>query len=546
MSQVMLNGTPTHLRLPMRFTILFLISFVVLLTQASAAASLQAKDPMVQKALGRIAEVEAAEVNLTAGDAKGAATLKNKLGWATKRLNAVVQQGTAEWKSAKKRHDAVLAKIEVKAKAPAPKPAPGKKPPGKTPHAKNPPAGTPPKPAPAPPAFDYEKLVSLNKAVNQEFENTKILQFKHFMDANRVGGMRKAIAKFKAQIAAYPANDANVKIVSGNIQNLENLVNMGTDRIVQDTKTAPDINARLDKLFDKYSNKTAPSRIEKPYSEPQVRAWARELQYRLTVALPADIEWLKSVSNNVVVGSNRFGSVDSNLRLSVQRRLEESRKYVVEVMDGEAQGGIEAAEWILETDPKDKNQVLQRVLGKGAFDENLLRLREGEHAVKMAAIIDEELARAEHPDRKAQAKTMQDAIAHLQALVRLTLSEVRMPKAASTDEKLLKVAAATLAKEKYEIAGWKALVINSDIREEVRREAWFDPGTVRSTITFYDYKWKQFQVTTVEKVGDEYWLFANTLKFYESGDRTTPVGEWILSRRMELTPILEENIGKAK
>ncbi len=531
----------------MRFTFLLLVSLLVLLTQASASALPQAKDPMVKKALGRIAEVEAAEGNLAAGDAKAAATLKNKLGWATKRLNAVVQQGTAEFKSAKKRHDAVLAKINAKAKAPAPKPKgnpPGKTPAGRKPPVKTPAGKTPPKPAT--PAFDYDKLVALNKSVNQEFENTKLLQFKHFMDTNRVNGMRKSIAKFREKISVYPAGDPNVKVVTSNIDNLENLVNMGTDRIVQDTKTAPAINARLDKLFDKYSDENAPSRIEKPYSENQVRAWARELQYRLTVALPADMEWLKSVSSNVVVGSNRFGSVDSNLRISVQSGLELSRKHVVERMDGEAANGIEAAEWILETDPKDRNQVLQRVLGKGAFDENMVRLRDAALAIEMAKVIDEELARAEHPDREAQAKIVQNAIVHLKSLVRSTLSEVRMPKAASTDEKLLKIAAETLAKKKYEIAGWKGLVINSDIREEVRREAWLDPGTVRSTITFYDYKWKQFQVTTAEKVGDEYWLFSNTLKYYESGDRTTPVGEWILSRRMELTPILEENIGKAK
>lgn len=544
----MLEAPSFSLPTVMRFTLLLLVGLLVLLTHASAGPISQAKDPMVQKALGRIAEVEAREAGLSAGDAKGAATLKNKLGWATKRLNAVVQQGTAEWKAAKKRHDAVLVKIDAKAKAPAPKPStnppktpPAKTPPGSAPSGK-PPTSNPPKPAPAPPAFDYEKLVALNKAVNQEFENTKLLQFKHFMDANRVNGMRKAVAKFRQQVAAYPAADANVKVVTSNIDNLENLVTMGTDRIVEDTKTAPEISARLDGLVAKYSDKNAPSRIEKPYTEAQVRAWARDLQYRLTVALPADLEWLQGVSGNVVVGSNRFGSVDSSLRVSVQRGLEGSRKHIVERLDGDAALGVEAAEWILETDPTDKNQVLQRVLGKGAFDENLLRLRDGEHAVQMASVIDEELARKDHPDRKAQTKTMQEAIKHLQGLVRLTLSEVRLPKAASTDAGLLKIAAETLGRDKYEVAGWKALVINSDVREEVRREAWFDPGTVRSTITFYDYKWKQFQVTTAEKVGEEYWLFSNTLKFYESGDRTTPVGEWILSSRMELTPILEENL----
>jgi hypothetical protein len=40
------------------------------------------------------------------------------------------------------------------------------------------------------------------------------------------------------------------------------------------------------------------------------------------------------------------------------------------------------------------------------------------------------------------------------------------------------------------------------------------------------------------------WLFFNLLKYYHSGDPTTPVGRWILSKRFESTRILPENVDK--
>jgi len=515
---------------------------------ASAPAA-AAQDPLVAKAVQRIAEVEAAEAKLAAGDPKAADALLGRLKWAEKRLAAVVQQGTAEWKAAKKRHDAVQAKIEAKKTATPPKPKPAPKPapkPGGTPPKtppKTPPGGTPPKPAPAKKTYDHEKLVRLNGDVNRAFENLKLLQFKHFLDENRVRGLRREIEGFKGRLDAFPEDHANVKIVAQNLANHESLFQVGVDRVAEDSKTAPAIAAKLDTLFDQYGDEDFPSRIEPPYSAGQVRAWASELRRRRDDAIPADLAWLDEAAQNVVVDANRIKSARSNLTVSIQRRLTESERYVVESMDGRARDGVEASEWILETDPDDRMQVLNRILGEGRFDENMRRLLDAKHFVAMARIMDEELKREEHPDRDAQAKTVGEAIERLEELVRLTLSEVRLPEPVSEDPELLKTAAETLKKEKYDVGDWRALVINAPLKSHERREAWLDPGTVRATVTFYTYAWEQYQVTTVEEVEGELWLFANTLKRYSSGDRTTPVGEWILSRRFKLTPILEEHVG---
>ena len=118
----------------------------------------------------------------------------------------------------------------------------------------------------------------------------------------------------------------------------------------------------------------------------------------------------------------------------------------------------------------------------------------------------------------------------------------KMPPANSTDAELKAIAEATLRRPEYQVHPWLRLVVNADKVRRERREATVRPGTVTTTIDVCHYVWEEFQVTTAEKVGDEVWLFANTLKLYSSGDSTTPIGRWILSTRFETTRILAENV----
>lgn len=529
----------------------------------AAEPSSRPGDPLVAKAVERIASVEAAEATLVAGDKPGADRLLNRLAWAKKRLGAVVQQGTAEWKGASQRHDAVLAKITAKrdAKAPQPAPQPGPKPgpkPGGTPvpaAGKTGSKGTP-KPAssgtkkpsgtpvPAPkPAYDHAKVVRLNEDVSRAFNNLKILSFKHFNDDNRVRGLTKEIESFQARLAAFPKDHANVKVVAENVENFRALYQMGVDRVTADRAAAPGITAKLDELVKTYDRPRIPANLEAPYTEGQLRAWAAQVRALRTEQIPKDLEWLRAAGQNVVVDPGRINGMLSHVGTTWVRELEGREAQLRMLLDSQAADGVRRAEFLLETDPTDKNQVLQRVLGKGAFDENMRFLRAGEESVRMAGVCDQAFDRKDAPDRVAQGRKLEQAIRRLKELARVALDDVRMPKAASTDKTLLKTAAETLQRKEYGVGKWKRLVINAPLRKLERREAYIDSSSSSSaSVTFYDYVWEQFQVTTAEEVDGEIWLFSNTLKRYESGDSTTPVGKWILSQRFELTPILAENL----
>ncbi len=104
--------------------------------------------------------------------------------------------------------------------------------------------------------------------------------------------MKKEVAAFRETIKSFPADHQNVQLVAGNIDALETLIEAGVTRVAADRAAAPGIEKQLDTLLDKYSDEHFPTRIEAPYREGQLRAWAAELHLRRTVKIPADVAWL--------------------------------------------------------------------------------------------------------------------------------------------------------------------------------------------------------------------------------------------------------------
>ena len=125
-------------------------------------------------------------------------------------------------------------------------------------------------------------------------------------------------------------------------------------------------------------------------------------------------------------------------------------------------------------------------------------------------------------------------------LVTLALDSVRMPEARSTDPDLLAAAAEALANPDYGVGAWRRMVINYDLQRKEKHEGEYRTGTVYDTITVYHYVWDEFQVTTIEQVGERWFMFANRLKYFHQGGPTTPTGRWILADRFQTTEILEE------
>jgi len=486
------------------------------------AAAAAAQDPLVQQALRRIDTVEKDLAKLAPGDAAAAGRLLSDLAWAGKRLNGVVKQDSEHWLAAKRRYDAVQAAIEARAKAGAPPPDGGDG--GAT--------------------YDPAQLAQLDKEIGNAIGNWQLLPRKLHADPFRQQSAQKELDGLERRLAEFPAGDAEVRKVAARLTEFRTLFTTSMAQLGKDQASSDTMQQRLAALGTKYDDEAVPGELSYPYSEAQLRAWAAEVKRWRDVEIPQDLAFLAEAAQNAVLDQQQVSSRRHWLFDLRDRTLVRSTRMVADRLQGEVQHGVDLAQWILATDPKDPNQVTNRILGKGRFDENMNRLRDVRHAVAMARLHDELMAGEVAPEREAQAATVDRAIQHLQQLAVSTLDAVRMPAAASTDPELLRIATETLRRPGHDVGDWQRLVINTEKVRHESREAWLRPGTVSATISYYHYVWDQFQVTTAEPRGDEVWLYANTLKRYESGDPTSKLGQWILSQRFELTRILPENVAR--
>ena len=222
--------------------------------------------------------------------------------------------------------------------------------------------------------------------------------------------------------------------------------------------------------------------------------------------------------------------------------IERSLSIATQTMDRWATDQDRLLEHFERIDPKSSNDRANKLLGQGKYQEGLETLAKVKTAVETVAFYDKAIKRDNAPDRTAQFARIDKVTEDFKSKFKVALTTIRMPKSKSKDDKLHKVVADVFANPKY---GYKAerVVINSDVKSYEKETGNISRSSITtSTITVYKYKWDEFQATTAEKVGDDYYLFYNTFKFYHAADPTTPVDRWILSKRFQSSQILKENI----
>ncbi len=498
-----------------RIFLLFLVSFLFLTSSAS-----QAQDQLVKQALTRIEKYEKLEPSLKEGDVETANRYINDLNYAAKRLKAAYDKTTTHYKDAVQRYGAIVEKIQTKARAGTP----------------------PPKPAQG---YDLEKLRQLNKEINAAYENLQMLSVAHMKDDFRRKSVAKEIEGFTERLAAFPTGDENVTIVTGNLANFRNLYEGALAKLAQDEAGLPEVLAKLEVMRAKYDRKKLPVQPELPLTEDEVTLWVNQIANWRNNELPADLAFVQGLQGNSAANQQTVSSILNMVAHTWPRYLNEMESGMRDKCYSDAFRVDEYCDGILEIDPADRDQVQNRILGQGNFDGNLNRLRKYQNGVKIAALWDNLMQVEDHPDRVAQAAKVEKAIGYLQKLAVDCLDQVRMPQAASTDEGLLKIAGDTLKASDYKVAGWESMVINVDKARREKREAYIRGESANSaSVEYYHYVWDQFQVTTAEREGDKVWLYATTFCNYSSGGSTTPLNRWFVSGRIQLTPILPENIGK--
>ncbi len=523
-------------------------SLAILTTSLLCASAINAQDQLVKQALKKIGAVEAALQTLPAGDVRAANKLLGDLKWANKRLKAAYKKDTTFWKDAAKRLQAADKAIRAKAAA---TPPPAGQPAGQPTGA---PAGKP-APQPAPKGTtktgpvvgeQFAKLQQLDKEVRNGFANLKMLNKTFMGDAYRVGSTQKEISKLEARLAEFPSSDKNVQIVTKNLQQFRGLFDKWRAEYAADQKSAGDLAKKLDAISAKYASEAVPGPIYWPYEREKLTIWASRVR-KLKDELPADVAVIQGATNNSMLGKKAKNMLHWVGR-SIPRRLDEQLAEVRQICKSNAEESLRTAKILSEIKPDDKHAIVNRVLAEGALDRSMETLQKGFEAVDMAAALDQALKVTDGPDRAAQRKKIEDTIVKLRTLAKSSLKEVRMPKAVGVDDKtmakLTKIAHETLAKKKYGTHPIQRLVVTSKLSRKEKKEGDIRGTVTGATITVYHYIWDEYRVVTAEKIGDEVWIFYNTLKYYHSSDTVTPQDKWILSKRFKSTAILPENVAK--
>jgi hypothetical protein len=487
------------------------------------ASMIPAQDQLTRQALQRIEKCEQQEPKLAAGDSRGVQACLADLDWAQKRLNAVYDKNEPTWKAAVDRVAALRTRLAAKTTA-----GPG--------------AGG----AGGATGIDPAVLAQLDKEIGNALHNFELAPPAMYQDESRAAGVRRQLEQMTARLQQLPAGDAGVAKVAARLASFQQRFDAVMQKVAGDRAGATDLQAQLEAMAAKYTEANLPQLPELPLSAERVRSFLLQMRGIRDHQLPADQKLLAAAQQNGALDRPRVDSLQHWIGRQWPRRLEELSLQLAAHVDGAVAEAVRIAEFLAATDAGDRDQVVNRVLARGAFDTQVERLRAGLEAVAVARIHDELAARpgTAAVDRQVQQRQLEQALAHLQKLAVTALDAVRMPAARATDPKLVAIAAATLRHADHGVGTVQRMVINTDLVRRERKEGWVSPGTVTTTVSVYHYVWDEFQVATAEPKGDEIWIWYNTLKHYHSGDPTTPIGRWILGTRFESTRILPANVDK--
>lgn len=482
-----------------------------------AAGAAHAQDQLVAQALKRIEKVEGQVESLEPGDVATANRHINDLNYAAKRLRGAYDKTTEHYKKAAERYNALVSKIQEIANAGAPAPEPGQ------------------------PALDLAVLAQLDKEIGNALHNFGLLNVTHMGDGFRVGSIEKAIANFRERLGALPAEHPAVKPVAERLQHFADSYQKLRSAYLADAGSADERAAVMDALHKKYVDLEFGA-IQPPYQPQQVAAWVQRSR-EIRKGIADDLATLESVKGSGGVHGRKWQGVHRWIGSDWVRKLGEAESQVANYIQGALSEVDRNTTFVLETDASDGHHVANRLLGEGNFDEQMQRLRKNLNDVDVAMAWEKGFGRTEAVELlgKLRKKT-ESAVTHLQQAAEAALGSVRVPVAASTDAKLRKIAEEVFANDKYGVGEVSRFVINSDVQHRDMHTGDIRSGTVTSTINVYHYVWDEFQVCSVEKVGDDYWLFYNTIKKFESGGPTTPLNRWLMSGRFKSIRILEENI----
>ncbi len=367
-----------------------------------------------------------------------------------------------------------------------------------------------------------------------------------YANAGKVQSGRKALVDIDKNLKALgAAKDPGVQGVAGRLHKIADIYEQRIAKHNAQQAELGDVSGKLAALQQRFHKIRVPGRIVHPATKETVRGFIASVN-AVKKHIAEDNAYIKSIDGKATLNvkdGNSFRSLRAGLQGSKPQELRRVMDTVNAEMDLNVDQALSTAKFYIETDPNDVNHRNNRLTGEGKYDEGLKTLAAAKQTVNLAVLYDKESGRANPPNRQPQIEQVDVATKSFKEKFIVALNGVRMPEARSKDDKLHDAVASVFATKKYGYA-FERVVINAPLKR-VKQKTGNIRGTVKSaTVTVYEYEWDQFQATTAEKVGDKYYLFANSFKYYYSGDPQTQIKTWILTQRFKSSQILKENINE--
>ncbi|MEM9645650.1 MAG: hypothetical protein AAF989_11720 [Planctomycetota bacterium] len=204
-------------------------------------------------------------------------------------------------------------------------------------------------------------------------------------------------------------------------------------------------------------------------------------------------------------------------------RLKSNMASIKSAIDKRIETGLRNAKQRSELDPKtNRYSFSNEAMRKQHQADHVRTLRTIEQAVRLERALGSPVTWS--PKRNE----IRDYMATYAVKVRLA-SEVReLPDEVGTPDQHT-AAKEVLAVQKYGVGKVVKQIVNAKPVPRERIEHKARSGSIETIVR----KWKQFQVTTIEREDDKLFVYVNDIAKYSQAPHPTPIGQWILKQRFQ-------------
>ena len=312
-------------------------------------------------------------------------------------------------------------------------------------------------------------------------------------------------------------------------------------------KSIEEAKKTIDAMSKMYRN--VPQVKQAPYNKEEMVEYAKSIKFLMEQS-QEDIKYLKKIEGNKIPGATKITAQfvdnpkkpllerlenDATAQYGLQKDIAHSLKYTKENLHGSIKNDIKLMKLGAEIDINDKYKVINNLTS-----ENILKLRENTiprafHLLNIAIQLDQTMGKKDSP-WKAKKKEFIDIVKTYRKKVYSATSSIMPPKDIGNSQ--LKAVAEEALKAKK--ITFERVIVNNPKKNKNRVVFSFDSEyIIKST-----YQWEEFQVATIEKKEDKFYIYYNTILKYSKGPNTVPVNKWVLGERFKSTPIVKENINK--